>query len=167
MAVVNILDAILTDLDAVPRVLANTRDYGGRVRRVVGTVEVTDIDDNNSIYRLCRVHSSWSIHSIKTFQDTITAGTDYNLGLYETADNGGAVLSESAYGDAIDLSTADIVGTERAFNNRDIANVKQQVFEDGGLAADSDRFYDLGFIAIAVGSATGTITVVVEYTDGV
>ena len=167
MAVVNTLDQTITDLDATPIVLANTRDYGGRVRRVVGTIEIAVADDDLSTFRMVRVHSSWSVHSIKTFQDAITGFTSADIGLYQTAANGGAVLDVDAYASAVNLATADVVGTERAFEARDIANVKQQVFQDAGLVADNDRFLDLTITANTLGATAGTLTMVVEYTDGV
>jgi hypothetical protein len=39
------------------------------------------------------VHSSWLVKGVRKFHDAITGGTSYDLGLYRTAGDGGAVGS--------------------------------------------------------------------------
>jgi hypothetical protein len=38
-------------------------------------VEVAAADDDNSVYRFARVHSSWSLRAIWLTNDALTAGT--------------------------------------------------------------------------------------------
>ena len=88
------------------------------------------------------------------------------MGLHDTAENGGVVVSVNAYADAVSLASADTVGTELAFEIRDIANIGQKVFEDAGLSADPGTEYDLTFTGVTVGATAGTLSVEVEILEG-
>lgn len=164
MAVVNTKSTLITNADATPPVLNSSYFDTGIMRTSVGTVEVAAADSDTSVFRFVRVPSNARINSIRVYCDTITAGTSFDCGLYQTAANGGAVLLATAYASAVDLSTAITVGTEIAFEARDIANVGKRVFEDGGLTADTALEYDICLLANTVGSAAGTITLAVNWT---
>ena len=166
MAVVNTKSTEVTNLDAEPSVSLDNVLSGGRMRKRVATVEVAAADDDGSVYRLFRVHSSWSIHSIKRLCDAVTGGTAYDVGLYETADNGGAAVDDDCYASAVSMASADNAGTELAFEARDIAGVENKVWQDAGQSSDPNRYYDLCLTADTVGSAAGTISAVLGYTDG-
>lgn len=165
MAVVNTLSNNITNLDSSPPVQPRVGLQGGRLRRILDTLEVAAADDDTSTYRLARVHSSWQLPEIIIFNDAITAGTSYDIGLYQTAANGGAVVLVGAYATAIDLSSANKTGTNQAFEARDIANIQKRVWEDAGLTTDPIRFYDLVATANTVGTAAGTISVAVGYVN--
>jgi hypothetical protein len=162
MAVANTKSNRIGLAEAIPQRQQPGILNGAITKSLVATLEVAAADDNNSIYRFCRLHSSWNIRSIRAFSDAITSGTDFNFGLWQTAENGGAVVVENCYADAVDLSSG-LAGTEIAFENRNIDKVENRVWQDAGLSADSNRFYELCAIGIAVGSAAGTITLIVEY----
>lgn len=165
MAVVNTLSTNVTAADAAPVTQVPVAVSGGVVRQIIDTVAVAAADDDTSTFRVARVHSSWRITSIKIFNDAITSGTSYDLGLYQTAANGGAVVDVDAYGSAIDLSSARTTAPlEAAFEARNITAIQQTVFQDAGLTTDSNRFYDLVLTANTIGSAAGDITVIVQYT---
>ncbi len=97
--------------------------------------------------------------------DAITAGTDYNIGLY-TQDGAGVLTDkdENAYADAVDMSSARAAWTSLMHEILDQASVKKQVFEDAGDSADGGEFFYLALTAVTVGSAAGTISVQVFYT---
>lgn len=163
MAVVNTKSTIITNLDTSPPVLNEVTSYGGRVRSQCGTVEVAAADDDGSVYRFARVPSNARIISIKRYNDAITAATVYDLGLYQTAANGGAVVSQEAYGSDIDINAGTTVGVEHAFEARNIDKIANKVWQDAGLTADSQREYDICLTASTVGSAAGTISLEVQY----
>ena len=166
MAVVNTKSTIVSDADNSPVRQTKGHIFQGRKRTLKATVEVAAADDDGSVFRLARIASHWSIESIRIFNDAITGGTDYDLGVYDTAEDGGAVVDVNAYADAISLASASVVGVEQAFEARDIANVEQSVWQDVGLTEDSRKWYDLCLTGVTVGTAAGTITAVVTYTDG-
>lgn len=163
MAVVQTDSTIVGNLDATPVVHNHVTLMGGRVRVQRATVEVAAADDDASVYRMFRVQSNWAIVSIVKFNDAITGGTAYDFGIYNTAANGNAVVDDDVYAKDLDLSSADTSGTEIAFEQRDIANIEKYIWEDAGLSADPVTEYDLGFKADTVGTAAGTISVVLQY----
>jgi hypothetical protein len=164
MAVVNTKSTLITNADATPVVKSDAGLGGGLLHVAMATVEVAAADDNNSVYRFARLPSNARVVSMRVFCDAITAGTDYNVGLYQTAANGGAVVDDNCYADAVDLSSAITTGTEIAFEGRGIELIGQQVWADAGLSADSNTEYDVCATGITVGSAAGTISLAVAYT---
>ena len=85
MGTANTLTNNVTNLDATPPVALDKRLFNGILKEQVGTVEIAAADDANSVYRVGRVHSSWRISEIIRYNDAITSGTDYDVGLYDTA----------------------------------------------------------------------------------
>lgn len=163
MATVNTKSTAITNADASPRVSNNANIEAGKMRVSVGTVEIAAADDDGSVYRFVRVPSNARINSIRVFCDAITNGTSFTCGLYKISADGGAALSAACYATGFSLATAITTGTQIAFQNRDIANVEKRVWEDGGLSADSYAEYDVCLVGTTVGTAAGTVTLIVEW----
>lgn len=179
MAVVNTMSTTETNLRADPIVVANVRHQHGRLRVKSETVAVAAADDDNSIYQFFRVGSGDSIKSIKLYNDLITGGVDYDLGLYPTD---GTVLADAVdadlYCDDVDMAiihpaippvSANNDGLELRFGDSTtsaIQDINNRVWEDLGLAADPFLEYVLTLTANTVGSAAGDITLVMLYTSG-
>lgn len=161
MAVVTLKVTSITSQDAGTPVAVT--DHGGRVRQIASTIEVTNGDSIASIYRMARVRSNWRIAAIYLFCDAITSAAA-DIGLYQTAANGGAVFDVDAYASAQSLASA-ITGlpVNAAFEARNIDKVLNRVWQDGGASADTNRDYDLALTLTAAATATGTVTVIVEY----
>ena len=166
MAVVNTKTTQITNANSSVQTLNNQALTQARVYVAVATVAVASGDDDGSVYRMIRVHSSWRILSAQYLGDAFTAGTVWHLGLYQTAANGGAVVAVSAYASSVDLSAAKVAWLELGYEARAITLVGQQVWQDAGLTADSDRWYDLCLTGATVGSASGNIALMVQFTTG-
>lgn len=162
MAVVNTKSTFITNADATPVVKTDVTHVTGVQRSQAGTVEVAAADSDTSVYRIARVSSLARVNSILLYNDAITAGTDYHIGLYQTAANGGAVVDADCYASSVDLSSAH-TGTEVAFEARDVASILNKVWQDAGLSADSGREYDICLTGNTVGTAAGTISLDVRY----
>lgn len=165
MAVVNTKSTHITNGDASPPVLTSSYIAAGVLRESVGTVEAAAADDNNSVYRMVRVPSNARITSILLASDAVTGSTDINVGVYQTAANGGAVVSDNVFGDAVDLSSATGF-TEVLLETTatDIDKVEKRLWELLGLSADPLRDYDIALTAIAAASAAGTYSMKVKWT---
>jgi len=166
MAVANTKSTIVTNLDASPPVVNDVRLMGGRVREQVATVEVAAADDDGSVFRLFRVHSSWRVASIELLNDAITVGTVYDLGIYDIAGAGGAVVVQEAYGSDIDMSSARVAPLNATYEAKNIDKAEKMVWQDAGLSADPKKFYDIALTASTVGTAAGTITGILRYVAG-
>lgn len=163
MPVVNLLGTIVTNMNATPPVLNDVSVVHGRVRTQKDTLEKGASDSNTSTYRLSRVHSSWVIEKLWLYNDAITGGTSYDVGLYRTAADGGAVVAVGAYATAVDLSAARVAPLDIAFEARDIANIRNKVWQDAGLTSDPNLWYDITLTGNTAGGGAGTIALNTEY----
>lgn len=157
MAVVNSKSAEITALDATPNTLGSGRTHTVVNREVLNTV--ASADDDGSVYRLTRVRSSQTFFGLWKTNTAITNGTDYDFGLYRTAQDGGAVVVKDAIVDGVTMASAIAVPTPPAH----VASViGKKYWELAGLSADPCVDYDLCWTANTVGSADGTIRTIVE-----
>lgn len=169
MGTANTLCNNVTNLDATPPVALNKRLFGGVLKEQVGTVEIAAADDDTSVYRVGRVHTSWRISNILRYNDAITTGTDYDVGLYDIAANGGAVVNINCFADAISLASASVTGTNdlyEAGSDVGVEDIEQSVWEMAGLSSDPNKFVDLCYTGVTVGSGAGTLSVKIQYVDG-
>ena len=169
---------VITNLDANPIVVADSRDMSGfvKVAKAHFAAGTGDIDDSDVIL-LARLPMAAKIVSIKLFNDDLDSnGTPTlasNLGLYYGGDNGlgvtkGAVIDEDCYATAIaTLQAANTSGVELAYEVRNIANHGQEIWQDGGLTANPGGWADIALTIsnVAATAAAGDILLVVEYVD--
>ena len=163
MATANTKSTLVTNADASPVTLTSSYLKDGGVIEQIGICEVAAADDDTSVYRFCRIPSGARMSYIRILNDAITAGTDYNLGLLDTAANGGAAVDDNLFGDAIDLSSARVAPLEALHEALDIVNAEKRVWELLGLSADPFLEYDLALTSVTVGSAAGTIVIKAGY----
>lgn len=162
MGVVATQAQAVQDFLASPPVIQDVRKSQGRVHQSITTVAVAAADDDDSVYYVLPVHSSWAITSIKVFNDAITSGTGYDVGLYTVEL---AAINDDIYASAISMATARVTDpAELAVEGRDINILGRPVWEDAGATEDPFLWYLLALTADTVGSAAGDITVVVQYT---
>ena len=166
MAVANTKSTAVTNLDSTPPVKNALAISGAVLREAVATVEIAAADCANSVYRLCRVHSSWRIADIIRYNDAITSGTDFDVGLYQTAENGGAEADANLYADAVSLASASLTGTKDIYETGSavgVEKIEQRIWQQLGLTADPGLFYDLCYTGFTPGSGAGTLSVRVLY----
>jgi hypothetical protein len=163
MAVANTKSNHITNADADPVVLVNSIENGGFVREAAGTVETLAADDALSVYRLCRVPSNARISSILLASDAITGASASDVGVYQTAANGGAAVDDDFFATNVDISSA-IAFTEVLLEATatDIAKCDMPLWELLGLSADSKRDYDI-CVTVNDVTAAGTISMKVKY----
>lgn len=169
MGTANTKCTTVTNLDATPATLNDKRLMGGILKEQVGTVEIAAADDNNSVYRVGRVHSSWRISDIIRYNDAITSGADFDVGLYDTAANDGAVINVNAFADAVSLASASVTGTNdlyEAGSDVGVEDIEQEVWQMAGLSSDPNKFMDVCYTGVTVGSGAGTLSVKIRYVDG-
>lgn len=160
MAVVNTKSTAVTNADAVPAKPSPLHISDGRVYERVGTVEVAAADTDDSVYRMVRVHSSERVSQIDLFNDAITSGSVYDLGLWDTAENGGAVVSQELWASDVTMVSARATPTELTYEATatNIDKIEKRLWELLALTADPNKYYDIAFKATTVGSGAGTIS---------
>ena len=167
MAVVNTKATVVTNGDASSNTLTKLGIAGGRLKRVVGTVETANGDDIASTYRICRVHSSWYIDTVKLYSDDIGTTTFADFGIYKTAADGGAVVDADFFGSAVSLKDGAISGTEIQHESAvyGVEDIEQPLWQALGLTADPGIWYDITATLTAAADAAGTISLRVTYVD--
>jgi hypothetical protein len=164
MGTANTKSTAVTNADATPVVFNNRILTKGVLYEAVGTVEVAAADDDNSVYRVARVPSNARISSVEVFNDAITGGTAYHVGLHQTAANGGAAAAADVFATSVDLSSANLTPLEVTYEALNIDKIEKRVYELLGETTDTQRDYDLTLTGATVGSGAGTISVRVRYT---
>lgn len=154
MAVVSTKSSLVQNFEAKPNQFNPAALLYGRRRGIVGTVAVAASDDDGSTYVLCPVRTSWVIPSIRLYNDAITGGTGYDVGLY---DSGLTAVDDDAYASAVSLAAAATDGVEVAFEARDINRIGQKVWQDAGSSSDPMSWFFLVLTADTVGTAAGDI----------
>ena len=140
---------------------------GGRNRTIVKTFEVATSDTDGFIYRILEIPSSAVITALELSCDAITAGTDYDIGVYGTQKRGGAIVSKDCLLDGQTMATA--LRRANGLLNPNIDSLHKELWEHAntkaslGLTSDPDITYDLCVTANTVGTADGTITLLISY----
>lgn len=163
--VVNTKSNQVTNADATPPVKTHNHISHGRLHETVGTVEIAAADSDGSVFRIARVHSSWRISEILRYNDAITSGAVYDVGLYDIAANGGAAVNADLFSSDISLTSASKTGVNDQFESADIDidKIEKAVWELLALSADPGKWYDLCYTGDTVGSGAGTLSVRVRY----
>ena len=142
-----------------------TTSTEGSLKSSSMTISIAAADADGDIYHVLPVFSTWSIKHIWVYNDAITAGTSYDVGLYTTAATP-VVVDVDAYASAVDMSSARTSAPiDAAFEARNITAIAQKVHQDGAVTTDPGVWYWLALTANTVGSAQGDITICVQYVE--
>lgn len=160
MGVVNTKSGVITNRDASPRVINNSPAAAGQMRGFVGTCETTNTDSINSVYRFGQVPSNAVMHSLRVYSDDIGSNTVADFGLYDTTENGAAVVDQDFFGSAVSLKDGVLAGTDVVHESGayDAAEGEQPLWQALGLSADPKKNYDVCATLTVAADAAGTIT---------
>ena len=166
MAVETTDSAQVAAAEASPQTLVDVSVSGGRVRSIIGTMEVTaaQVTDDGDILRLARIPSNAVINSIELGSDALGAsGGTANVGIYQTD---GTEDDEDAYASAVTILQAGSALTRVENEARDIDNVGERVWQDAGDTSDPGGLKDICVtIAATMGTpAAGSVSWVIHYT---
>ena len=165
MATEALKSTAITNADATPPV-ANPRHLQGHLFEAVGTVEA-GAGDTSSTYRMVRVPSWCRISEIQLFSDDVGAAGAVDIGIYQIAANGGAVVDADCFASAVDVNTAALNGSivtyEAGLSTAQIDDIEKQLWEQLGLSSDPKRYYDI-VLTPSTGLGTGgTLSLRVRY----
>lgn len=144
MAVTNRNSTAIADMVATPRVpVGSTKGAAGQLFEVAGYVANAADDSATSILRFCRVPSNARVSSVQMTTGAATAGA-IDIGVYQTADNGGTVVDADLFASAqaltAALSNADVTYESGEYT---AAESVKPLWEVLGLSADPKREYDV------------------------
>lgn len=172
MAVVNTKSTAVTNADAATQTNISLKIAGGRLRESVGTVEAVNGDSIGSTFRLARIRSGDRVSRVMLSCDAITTCTG-DVGIYDIAANGGAVVDADFFASAQSLAAAlvnqdvtheaDAADAGAGFGH---ADVEKPLWQALGLAADPYKLYDIAVTLTAAAASNGTIAMKVQYVNG-
>ena len=144
---------------------------GAEAQSQIFNFEVAAADDDGSIYRIARsVNPNLIVKSITIYNDAITAGTDYDVGLYRPLHDGiaGEVKDADAFAATLDMSSAASKAPPKDGTSAiAIENIQQKIYElAGDTVQNKEAGYDIAITANTVGSLAGTISGIIEYVHG-
>jgi len=146
MAQVDRNSTAIADMVAVPRVpVGPTKGAPGQLVEAVGYVANAADDSANSIHRFCRVPSNARVSQVLlTTGDASSAGA-CDIGVYQTVDNGGAVVDSDLFASAFDLTGGAFANTDVTYESGEytVAESVKPLWEVLGLSADPKREYDV------------------------
>lgn len=168
MAVVNTKSVIITNADA--GVLNNANAFRGSLREASGTLEAVNGDSIGSVYRLNRVPSNARISQVLISNDAITTCAG-DVGVYQTAANGGAVVVAAAFGSAVSLAAAQVNvdvtheadPTDGNANDMGLADVEKMLWQVLNLASDPRVEFDIAVTLTAAAASAGTVSLKTRY----
>lgn len=166
MAVVNTKSAGITGADVPQRPQTNITVGPRRVYGDRGVVAAVSGDSIGSTYRFMRVPSSAGMRSLQLHCTAITTCAA-DVGIYETAANGGAVVDADLFASAQSLATA-LAGTDvmRESGVITVANMEKMLWELLGLTEDPKKDYDIVATLTAAAGSAGTVAILAEYSAG-
>lgn len=147
MAVVNRTSGAIANATAEP-VVFNNPEQGPGDRVFLNNVVTPAADDSaNSIGRFCRVPSNaTNIRLQISAADATTAGA-INLGVYDTAEDGGAVVDADLFASAFDLASGPYDHQEVTFESGEYTYAESitPLWEALGLTEDPQKEYDIAY----------------------
>ena len=168
MAVVNLLGSrIMTGMEAVPVVLGDPGEAGGRVRTWTETVEVGSADSATSTYLMARIPSNARIlgSSAMWWDDMASAGAPtFDIGIFPVR-TGDFTADDDALNLDLDAATVQTAGA-RVIN--DIANFGKRLWEfiNGQTTDPSCDCYIKVTLKDAAVNVGGTLTIQINYVCG-
>lgn len=161
----NLSSTLISNITATPTVI-NSPNSGasGEVNNTYAAIAVGTSEDTGNVLRFVRVPSNCRVSSIQLFSDALGGTTAADIGLYQTAENGGAVVDADHFGSAVSLVNK-VGGTEQAFESgvNTVADIGLPLWSALGLTADPQREYDVAMTLTADVTTPGSIGLKVEF----
>lgn len=145
MAVTNRSSQAITNATSTPVVLSDPALNAGYLRERSAVVASAADDSSTSIFRFVRVPSNARISQVLlSAADATTAGA-INIGVYQTSENGGAVVDADLFASAVDLASGPYNNSEVTFESGEYTYTESEkpLWEVLGLTVDPQRDYDI------------------------
>lgn len=163
----DVSSTLISNRAALPRV-ANDPWTNARLKTTgPGIVEVSTSEDVGDILNFAYIPSNALVHRVLLSCDAIAATGAMDIGLYRTADDGGAAVDVDLFADGqvvtAALKNSDVTHESGIYG---IEDKNKPLWEALNLSEDPNVTYVIaGTITADMGGA-GTIVVAAEYVDG-
>lgn len=149
------LAANITNQDARPPAINDSKLDGGILRCIMDTIEVPDTADND-VCILARVPVDACLVGVELATDDCGSAGTADLGYFKrNSDLTYTAVDANNLASGLDINTAAVAFTQRRFSAANIDTVRQKVWELAGLSARPA--YD--YLYIGLTTTTGTTTI--------
>lgn len=164
MAVVTVKSTLITNRDATPTVVNNSRLQGAIIHHARAVAAIANGDSVGSKYLLFSIPSNAIPISARINAPDIGTTTAADFGLYKTTGDGGAVVDADFFKAAVVLNAGAIAKSEQVNGNvLSLANGEKAVWDALGLSADPNLMYDVALTLTGAADAAGTVLVELDY----
>ena len=133
---------------------------GSNVNELVVSFPITVVGNaSGDILRICTLPSSALITEVTIGHTAITALTDVDLGIYETLEKNGAVISANLLADGLTFITASRFND--GLSNVSVINAEKDIRDLANLS--SDKFVDVALTLNTTPSVDGSVSVRISY----
>jgi hypothetical protein len=165
MTVQNVRSSQIANRDATPSVASNSRLTKAPIFEGFGVGQLTIPIFAASTIRITSIPSNARISQVLLSSTALGGTTAADVGLYQTTDNGGAVVDADFFASAVSLVSAlansDITRESGVVT---VANMELPVWQALGLAADPIRDYDVVVTLTVAATSSGQVQLSVRYT---
>jgi hypothetical protein len=156
MATVN--STWITNAVAAPVVLTSSNQSAGRVFTAKSVATVSATQTSGDIIRLVRVPSNARIDAVLLSTGDATTAGAIDIGVYQTAGNGGAVVDADLFASALALTGGPFARSDQTFESGQYTYAESclPLWQVLGLSADSNRDYDIAATVTTTGDGMGT-----------
>lgn len=135
----------ITNATATPVVFTNAAKSNGDLKEAIGVVTPAADQAGNDILRMFRVPSNARISELLLCAADATTGGAIDIGVYETNENGGAVVDRDLFASALALTGGPFENTDVTFESDEYtyAESEKPLWEVLGLSADPHKDYDI------------------------
>ena len=161
----NLSSTLITNATATPSVStsANAGAPGG-LNNTYQPLAVTASETIGNVLRFVRVPSNARLTSIILYSDALGGTTAGDIGVYRTAEDGGAVVDADHFGSGVSL-VSKVAGVEQIFESgvNTVADIGKPLWDALGLSADPQTTYDIAITLTAAVTTPGSIGLAVEF----
>ncbi len=156
MATVN--STWITNAVATPKVATSSNVGAGRLFEASSVATVSATQASGDIIRLVRVPSNARISEVLLSTGDATTAGAIDIGVYQTADNGGAVVDADLFASALALTGGPFNNSDQTFESGQYTYAESALplWEVLGLATDPGREYDIAATGTTPGDGMGT-----------
>lgn len=166
MAVVFTKSAPITNRDATPPSLTNSRVQASDISESIGLVPVANGDSIASIFRMAEVPSNARVSDLHIKCGAITSAAA-DIGVYRNTRDGGAVVNANFFASAQSLASALAVWTdvlqESGVNTLPLQQMP--LWQALGFTADPNTTFDIAATLTAAATAAADFVLRVRYAD--
>jgi hypothetical protein len=159
-----VLSEYVTNREA--KSLIDTELAAGRLQEIVGVATTSATQADTDTIHFVRVPSNAIISQVLiSAADATTAGA-INIGVYQTQENGGAVVDADLFASALDLTGGPFNNADQTFESGEYtyAESEQPLWEVLGLSQDPNIEYDIvGDVSTTFNGGPTSIRLAVRY----